>query len=108
VSNRPARITQAEIERVISAAKKAGASEVVVKVEWLNWNPMLSTKGRCAWGGEHESTSALLLPFRTERGTNAWLDEECWLLWRSPRRIEAVEAFTRVGGRAGAALSERS
>jgi hypothetical protein len=32
MSNRPARITQAEIERAIRAAKKAGASEVEVKM----------------------------------------------------------------------------
>jgi hypothetical protein len=32
MSNRPARITQAEIERAIRAAKKAGASEVEVKI----------------------------------------------------------------------------
>jgi hypothetical protein len=32
VSNRPARITQAEIERAIRTAKKAGVTEVVVKI----------------------------------------------------------------------------
>jgi hypothetical protein len=32
VSNRPARITQAEIERVIRAARKAGVTEVEVKM----------------------------------------------------------------------------
>jgi hypothetical protein len=32
MSNRPARITQAEIERAIRAAKKAGVNEVVVKI----------------------------------------------------------------------------
>jgi 2-iminoacetate synthase ThiH len=32
VSNRPARITQVEIERAIRAAKKAGITEVVVKI----------------------------------------------------------------------------
>ncbi len=32
MSNRPARITQAEIERVIRAAKKAGLTEVEVKI----------------------------------------------------------------------------
>jgi 2-iminoacetate synthase ThiH len=32
MSNRPARITQAEIERAIRAAKKAGVTEVVVKI----------------------------------------------------------------------------
>jgi hypothetical protein len=32
MSNRPARITQAEIERAIRAAKKAGAAEVEVKI----------------------------------------------------------------------------
>jgi hypothetical protein len=32
VSQRPARITQTEIERAIRAAKKAGVTEVVVKI----------------------------------------------------------------------------
>jgi hypothetical protein len=32
VSNRPARITQAEIERAIRAAKKAGLTEVELKI----------------------------------------------------------------------------
>jgi 2-iminoacetate synthase ThiH len=32
MTNRPARITQAEIERVIRAAKKAGVSEIEVKI----------------------------------------------------------------------------
>ena len=32
MSNRPARITQAEIERAIRAAKKTGVNEVVVKI----------------------------------------------------------------------------
>jgi hypothetical protein len=32
MSNRPARITQVEIERAIRAAKKAGVTEVEVKI----------------------------------------------------------------------------
>jgi hypothetical protein len=32
MSNRPARFTQAEVARVIRAAKQAGASEIVVKI----------------------------------------------------------------------------
>ena len=32
MSNRPARISQAEIERAIRAARKAGATEVEVKI----------------------------------------------------------------------------
>ena len=32
VSRRPATITQAEVARIIRAAKQAGASEVVVKI----------------------------------------------------------------------------
>jgi hypothetical protein len=32
MSNRPARITQVEIERAIRTAKKAGAAEVEVKI----------------------------------------------------------------------------
>ena len=108
MSNRPARISQAEIERAIRAAKQAGASEVVVRVEWLNRNPAPPPKGRCASCGEHGFTSALMLPFGTEPGTHAWLHGECWLPWQKARRVEAVKALTRVGGLAGAALSERS
>jgi hypothetical protein len=33
VSNRPARITQAEVARVIRAAKREGASEVIVNLD---------------------------------------------------------------------------
>jgi hypothetical protein len=32
MSNRPARITQAEIERAIRAAKKAGVAEIELKI----------------------------------------------------------------------------
>jgi 2-iminoacetate synthase ThiH len=32
MSNRPARITQAEIERAIRAAKKAGVTEIELKI----------------------------------------------------------------------------
>jgi hypothetical protein len=32
MSNRPARITQAEIERAIRATKKAGATEIELKI----------------------------------------------------------------------------
>jgi 2-iminoacetate synthase ThiH len=32
MSNRPARITQAEIERTIRAAKKAGVTEIELKI----------------------------------------------------------------------------
>ena len=32
MSNRPARITQAEIERAIRAARKAGVTEIEVKI----------------------------------------------------------------------------
>ena len=32
MTNRPARITQAEIERAIRAAKKTGATEVEIKI----------------------------------------------------------------------------
>jgi hypothetical protein len=45
VSNRPARITQVEIERVIRAAKKAGAAEVEVKIgeAWIRI-PLMTEK----------------------------------------------------------------
>jgi hypothetical protein len=33
MSNRPARITQVEINRVVRAAKKAGATEIEVKLD---------------------------------------------------------------------------
>jgi hypothetical protein len=108
MSNRPARTTLVEIERVIHEAKQAGESEVAVRVEWLNRSPAPSPKGRCAWCGEHESTSALVLPLGTEPRTHAWLHGECWLPRQKARRVEAVKALTRVGGLAGDALSERS
>jgi hypothetical protein len=108
MSNRPAPITQAEVAPVIRAAKQAGASEVVLKVEWLNRNPAPSPKGRCAWCGKHESTCALVLPFGTEPGSHAWLHGECWLPWQKARLVEALKALTRPGGLAGAALSEQS
>jgi hypothetical protein len=37
MSNRPARISQAEIERAIRAARKAGATEVEVKIGDAVW-----------------------------------------------------------------------
>ena len=37
MTNRPARITQAELNRVVRAARKAGATEVEVKLE-LEWS----------------------------------------------------------------------
>ena len=39
MSNRPARISQAEIERAIRAARKAGATEVEVKIG-STWHPI--------------------------------------------------------------------
>jgi hypothetical protein len=43
MSRRPARVTQAEIARVIRAAKQAGASEVVVPVDGGQITIKLST-----------------------------------------------------------------
>jgi hypothetical protein len=47
MSNRPARITQAEIERAIRAAKKAGLTEVEVKIgeDAVLRIPLLPDKG---------------------------------------------------------------
>ena len=77
-------------------------------VEWLNRNPAPSPMGRCAWCGQLESEGASIVPFGTEPGTHAWLHGECWRPWQDARRAEAMKALSRIGGLAGAALSERS
>jgi hypothetical protein len=60
MSNRPARITQAEIERALRAAKKAGVAEVEVRI------------------GEEASIRIPLVPDELPRDTvasgNSWSD----------------------------------
>ncbi len=46
MSNRPARITQAEIDRLIRAAKKAGATEVRIKIGDEAWASIPLSPGK--------------------------------------------------------------
>jgi hypothetical protein len=66
-------------------------------VEWLNRNPTPSGAGRCTWCGQTETNSAVVVPYRTEPGTHAWLHTECWPAWQEFRRSQALEALTRIG-----------
>jgi hypothetical protein len=61
MSNRPARITQAEIERIIRAGKKAGLNAVMIKIgdqAWasfpLSGNATVDLNG-CAWSESRDS-----------------------------------------------------
>jgi hypothetical protein len=69
-------------------------------VEWLNRHPAPSVPGRCAWCGEGESSSAIVLPFGTEPGTHTWLHGECWPNWFSSRRATAIAALDAMDIRA--------
>jgi hypothetical protein len=62
-------------------------------VKWLNRHPASSTPGRCAWCGNRETSSAVVLPFGTELGTHAWLHSECWPDWYTARRANAIAAL---------------
>jgi hypothetical protein len=77
-------------------------------VEWLNQNPAPSQPGRCAWCGEREIKTAVVLPFGSEPGTHAWLHGECWRPWQDARRAQAVKALSRIAGLADAAKSEQT
>jgi hypothetical protein len=76
-------------------------------IQWLNRNPAPSPAGRCAWCGQLESESAVVLPFGTEPGTHAWLHGECWPGWHQARRAEAVKALGGDGILADVAQTER-
>ena len=69
-------------------------------VEWLNRNPAASVPGRCAWCGETESSSAVIIPFGIESEKHAWLHSECWHDWHRARRTDAVAALNSMGIRA--------
>jgi hypothetical protein len=69
-------------------------------VEWLNRHPASSASGRCAWCGEVESSSAIIVPFGTEPGTLTWLHSECWRDWHDARRAKAILALDSMGIRA--------
>jgi hypothetical protein len=73
-------------------------------VEWLNQNPVPSQPGRCAWCGEREIKTAVVLPFGTEPGACTWLHGECWRPWQDSRRAQAVKALSRMGGLADEAV----
>ena len=66
-------------------------------IEWLNINPMPSSRGRCTWCGKPETPSATVLPFGTEPGTHAWLHPECWPAWYRSRQVEAATALRKMG-----------
>jgi hypothetical protein len=66
-------------------------------VEWLNRHPVPSSARRCAWCGEAESSSAMVLPFGCEPGGHAWLHSQCWPEWHRRRRAEAVTALQAIG-----------
>jgi hypothetical protein len=65
--------------------------------KWLNQHPSPSAPGRCAWCGNRESPSAVVLPFGTEPGTHTWLHAECWRAWQQARRADAVAALRSMG-----------
>ena len=66
-------------------------------VAWLNRNPAPSPVGRCAWCAQHETDSAVVVPFGIEPGTHAWLHGQCWRPWQDARRAEAIKALSRLG-----------
>ena len=66
-------------------------------VEWLNQHPAPSAPGRCAWCGNAESRSAVVLPFGTEPGTHTWLHAECWSSWYRARKTDAIAALGAMG-----------
>ncbi len=92
---------------MLRPAAEAQAYEARI-IEWLNRNPATSPAGHCAWCGEHETDSAVVVPFGTEPGTHAWLHGECWRSWQDARRADAVTALSRIGILPDAAPSERS
>ena len=67
-------------------------------VEWLNQHPAPSPPGRCAWCGEPELSSAVVLPFGTEPGTHASAPlRACWADWHHARRAQATAALAAMG-----------
>jgi len=65
-------------------------------VRWLDRHPSPSPGGRCAWCGECESPSAVVLPFGAVPGTHTWLHPECWRPWSEDRRTKAITALSEV------------
>jgi hypothetical protein len=65
-------------------------------VEWLNFNPMPSSRGRCTWCGRPETPSAMVLQFGAGE-QHAWLHAECWSAWHHSRKAEAATALRKMG-----------
>jgi len=80
-----------------SRAQAAALAFECCVVEWLNRLSAPSLPGRCAWCGEGESSSTVILPFGIEPGTHAWLHSDCWHDWHSGRRANAVAALNSLG-----------
>jgi hypothetical protein len=80
-----------------SRAEAAALAFECCVVEWLKRHPAPSASGRCAWCGETESSSPVILPFGTEPGTHTWLHSECWHDWHRARRADAVAALNSMG-----------
>jgi len=63
---------------------------------WLNERPAPSLEGLCAWCGEPESSSGIVLPFGIEPGTHTWLHGDCWPAWHHARRTDAIATLTAM------------
>jgi hypothetical protein len=89
------RVAKRDLIRVLASAggQVTGDSHQRI-VDWLNQHPAPSPEGRCAWCGEMESPSAIVLPFGTQPGTHTWLHAECWPAWHQARRGEALRRLT--------------
>jgi hypothetical protein len=72
-------------------------------VEWLNRNPIRSSRGRCVLCGGGESADKPLLPHGVESTGHAWLHSVCWEPWYAGRKAKAVAAMAAIGiaGRQG-------
>jgi hypothetical protein len=66
-------------------------------VEWLIRHPVRSNPGACVRCGRVEDERGIVLPFGTETSGHAWLHFDCWPMWRSQRRAEAIAALATMG-----------
>jgi hypothetical protein len=87
----------AEFDAGLSRAEAEAQALASCIVEWLNQHPAPSAPGRCAWCGNAESRSAVVLPFGTEPGTHTWLHAECWSSWHRARKTDAIAAIGAMG-----------
>ena len=86
-----------EFDGGLSRAEAEAQAFACCIVEWLNQHPAPSAPGRCAWCGNAESRSAVVLPFGTEPGTHTWLHAECWSNWHRARKTNAIAALGTMG-----------